>query len=156
MFTHSLAMEASLKIFPISSWIVLSGIICICGCGPDSPRREVHGTVTFDGKPLAAGLIQFESLPNQPSCNESASIQNGAYTVTGLGGLLPGKYQVRITAVDASVPKPAENVMPGTPAEEKKLSPTSKNLPAKYNTRSELTAEVSSTQSEPINFDLKP
>ncbi|MCZ2341498.1 MAG: hypothetical protein LC104_06835 [Bacteroidales bacterium] len=135
---------------------LLFSLACMIGCGPESPRREIHGIVTFDGKPLPAGMIQFESLPDQPTCNESAPIQNGAYTVTGLGGLLPGKYRVRITSLDANAPKPAEDVAPGTPVEEKKLSPTSKNLPAKYNTQSELTAEVSSTQSEPINFDLKP
>lgn len=145
-----------MKFSSLSCVLLLAGAVLISGCGPDGPRREIHGTVTFDGKPLAAGWIRFESLPEQPTCNESAQILNGAYTVKGLGGLLPGKYKVIITADAANAAPPNENVMPGTPVEEKKAAPTAvQALPSRYNTNSELTAEISATQTEPIDFQLK-
>ncbi|HEX6961089.1 MAG TPA: hypothetical protein VF175_04430, partial [Lacipirellula sp.] len=71
------------------------------GCGGGEPVTEVHGTITFNGKPVTAGLINFQAEGGQPLGGEIQS--DGTYRYE----LPPGEYQVRIDtppAASANVP----------------------------------------------------
>ena len=100
-------------------------------CGP----RGGLGTVTLDGKPLSGAVIQFvPSDPNAPG-GTSADIEDGKFAIESGRGPVAGNYRVVISTrmgaeVDATQP-PGEAPKP-------KKDP----IPAKYNTKSELKAEV--------------
>lgn len=102
----------------------------ISGCsGNDGPQRvSVAGTVTFDGKPVNAGIIQFSPL--DPSGRAAgAMIQKGG-TFTLEEQIPPGRYRVVI--------RPPMPPNPGAPV------PETPDIPAKYRTEEEtdLTVEV--------------
>lgn len=73
-----------------------------CGGGGDSIElTDVSGKATFKGAPIAYGQIQF--VPDANAQHEapagSAEIVDGAYnTAQGGKGIIPGKYEIRVTA----------------------------------------------------------
>lgn len=64
------------------------------GCGGSKSVGDVAGEVSFDGQPVAAGMISFEST-DAATPPRYASIQAGHYEAPDLP---PGKYLVRISA----------------------------------------------------------
>jgi hypothetical protein len=112
------------------------------------PREPVSGTITFEGKPLAKGMIQFIPAAGRGETQAGAPIENGSYSIPQPEGPVPGRYTVVITASEAGAAAPA-----GPPGRE---VPSPKELiPAKYNTRSTLTAEVKKGEKNRRDFDLK-
>ncbi|WP_013628536.1 carboxypeptidase-like regulatory domain-containing protein [Rubinisphaera brasiliensis] len=120
-----------------------------CGGGSDTPDvLPVTGIITLDGDPLEGAQVEFQ--PQSTSENQAAvpsyatTDKSGAYTLKlGPGrveGAMPGTHQVRIT----KYPPPAED---GTSGEQ--------ILPAKYNSESELTVEVTSDNEDGYDFDLE-
>jgi hypothetical protein len=92
--------------------------------------------ITLDGTPLANATVVF--TPQEPGMKPSRGITDasGRYELTYLRdrkGAVLGKHEVRVTT--RTEHKPTERV------------------PAKYNSRSELTADVTS-DGETFNFDL--
>ena len=82
--------------------LLLPAIIAGCG-GGGVDRTDLSGTVTFDGKPIVYGEIQFLAQPGQDSSPPSgfAEIIDGNYTTAEMGqGITPGKYTLRISAYD--------------------------------------------------------
>lgn len=126
--------------------LVLAAVVAVelslCGCG--SPRRPglvtISGIVTFDGSPLEEGFIMFESIDaSHPP--ESAPIKLGKYEAF----VWPGKAIVRIIASRQVSEQNSTSANP--PAWED-------FVPARYNERSELTAEIESQGRNEMNFDL--
>jgi hypothetical protein len=121
------------------------------GCGgatDDLPREPVYGSVTFEDKPVASGMIQFLPASPEAGTQAGAKIENGSYSVPREGGPVPGKYQVVINASSGDAASPS-----GAPG---KAAPVPKEIiPAKYNTRSELTAEVKKGGGNRFDFELK-
>lgn len=120
-----------------------------CGGGSDTPDvLPVTGIITLDGDPLEGAQVEFQ--PQSTSENQAAvpsyatTDKSGAYTLKlGPGrveGAMPGTHQVRITKY---LP-PAED---GTSGEQ--------ILPAKFNSESELTVEVTSDNQDGYDFDLE-
>jgi len=76
-----------------------SGIIALCillsGCGSrGSPETHVHGTVTYDGKPLNRGVVMFVATETAVSSPARSSIRpDGSYKVS----TAPGEYRVTVT-----------------------------------------------------------
>ena len=66
--------------------LLLPAIIAGCG-GGGVDRTDLSGTVTFDGKPIVYGEIQFLAQPDQDSSPPSgfAEIIDGKYTTTFVG-----------------------------------------------------------------------
>lgn len=130
-------------------WCVVSLTIAIaaCGCGGDDPLRRysVSGTATFDGQPLPEGDIVF--LPTDGKARpEGGAIKNGAFTVD----MVPGKKRVEIRASRENPGKLIDSMLePG-----KKVPAREDYIPAKYNDKSELTADVTSS-TPPLKFELK-
>ena len=97
------------------------------GCGKKDPfaRQPVRGTVSFEGKPIQYGSINFEPAGGQKSA-ASAAIADGTFTIPREAGPSPGPYAVWVHAFDRGADPP-----PGTaPGEEG--PPPKEILPEKY------------------------
>jgi len=133
------------------SWIPLS-LFCliissIIGCGDPNGRQPISGIVTFQGKPLDQGVIEFSSSATKTG----APVINGKYAVPADSGLEPGVYKVSISAGDGRTPVDSVDGMPG---------PTGANIvskekiPAEYNTKSKQEVTVTSTKSNKFDFTI--
>jgi hypothetical protein len=84
---------------------MLGTIIVSSGCGPGGPKRYEHwGTVTYQDKPIPAGMVYFD--PDLAAKNDGpqgfAVITDGKYD-TRLrkdSGPSSGKYIIRVFAAD--------------------------------------------------------
>ncbi|TWU15035.1 hypothetical protein Pla52o_55720 [Novipirellula galeiformis] len=113
-----------------------------CPGGSGLDLQPVSGTVTYDGAPLKDGRIQFRSLEGDQR-SFSGPIENGRYSVETFTG--PMQVEIRASRI---VPGLFDESNPGekTPIGEM-------YLPEKYNSLTELTADVPSG-GETIDFDL--
>ncbi|QDV69076.1 hypothetical protein Poly24_27900 [Rosistilla carotiformis] len=130
--------------------VVLTSIIS--GCGPDTGGRVgVTGTVTFQGKPLDNGNIQFDAVDG--SGMTGAPITNGEYSVPAETGVLPGDYTVRVSKAgeDAAAPKPVEGEAPGDPGA---FSPREEVIPEEYNLQSKLTTQLTGEKANVFDVDI--
>ncbi len=122
------------------SAIALAFALSLCyGCskGDQPPLGTVSGTVTLDGQPKAGLRVLF----SQPGFRSSGGFtdQNGYYELKYLRGTMGaavGTHSVRIDPVTKEGEK------------------TQKQLPVKYNRKTELTAKVE-PGSNVIDFELQ-
>lgn len=84
--------------------LAAAGAIVAAGC---SPRAEVGGIVTLDGKPVPSGVVTFSPKGDGPT-GYAAIGSDGRYVVQvgSRSGLPPGEYVVTVAANVA----PAEGV----------------------------------------------
>ena len=128
--------------------IALLVIVLVSGCQrPPADQPElgiVTGTITLEGQPLNGANVLFQPASGRPSI--AATDEKGHYSLSyklRVPGAKIGQHQVQVTTYrpnrdpqDASSPEVPES------------------LPARYNSQSELTADVKPGQNE-ISFDLK-
>jgi hypothetical protein len=114
------------------------------GCGDAADESvPVSGTVTFDGAPLPSGSITL--LPSDGvGSSAGAEITDGKYETKAL----PGPKQVTITAN-------REKAGGNAKADPHAGPPTEQYLPAKYNSATELKADIPADGSDKINFELQ-
>ncbi len=107
------------------------------GCSKPGPElAPVTGRITLDGEPLEKADILFQPDGSKPPSSGRADAA-GRYELAYKRGIMGGSVgpnTVRITISPDVVPNPP-------------------NIPARYNTDSELTREVKSGPNE-FNFDL--
>ncbi|MGC1274125.1 MAG: carboxypeptidase-like regulatory domain-containing protein [Planctomycetaceae bacterium] len=124
----------------------LLGVLAGCSTQPSIDYgkyglAEVSGTVTLDDQPLAGALVIFESEDNRTSSGRTDG--DGRYVLMlnpSKSGILPGKKTVRIsTALSESEEETALGV---------------ETIPKRYNTDSELTADVKPEETQTFHFDL--
>ena len=85
--------------FTLHSFVVLAFGVA-AGCSDSSGgRKSLSGEVTVKGVPLKEGTITFAPLDGQGS-QANLFIVDGKFKVESKLGLLPGKYQIRISAAD--------------------------------------------------------
>jgi hypothetical protein len=112
-------------------------VACFAGCGKTGPElAPVTGRITLDGKPLENADISFQPDSSKPP-SAGRTDANGRYELAykrGVMGGMVGSNTVRITISPEVVTNPP-------------------NIPARYNTESELKKEVKPGQNE-FNFDL--
>src|SRR5438105_3342184 len=98
--------------------LLLAGLLLLAsGCGASGSKKAVSGKVTFDGKPLEAGMIVFTPTDPNVKAVGGAPIVNGTYSIPGgEKGLEVGKYKVEITSSDTSKVKVED--APGTGGQE--------------------------------------
>jgi hypothetical protein len=112
--------------------------------------------VRFDGQPVSGLTVFFESTSGTTSAG--GTNEAGQYRLSFPGnrtGAELGHHVVRIVGRDPQLSdKDLEGVAGerGVPVEELKKTPI---IPAKYNEKTELSAEVKSGRNE-IDFDLMP
>jgi len=106
--------------------------------------------VTLNGQPLADAVVMFDPMDgsgtNTPTSNGRTDAK-GHYVlsvpVTNDQGAVLGKHVVRITAAKADKPSSDDSI-----------STVEEPVPAKYNTKSELTFEVKPGGSDKADFAL--
>lgn len=112
----------------------------IAGCS-SSDRRAISGEVTFAGEPVDGGSIVF--LPGDDGGTKGAAeIIAGKYEIPPQQGLRPGKYRVEINWAKPTG-KQIPSGDPGMTMEERL-----EVIPAKYNTASELTVEITAGENK--------
>jgi hypothetical protein len=105
--------------------------------------------VTFKGQPLDHGTIEFTPATPADGVQTGSVIDNGRYEIPETQGLPPGKYEVVISSAGpGSEPRPIELPGDGPP-------PSPERIPAKYNTKSELTIDVTPESDGVYNFELQ-
>jgi hypothetical protein len=67
-------------------------LLWLCGCGTGKPMGEVSGKVTFEGKPVAEGMVSFMN-PTAGTGGEG-QLKDGRYSLTA--PLPPGEYKVMV------------------------------------------------------------
>ena len=122
------------------------------GCSGDDPldRQAVMGTIEFRGQPLAAGAVMLDPISELAGTAVGATIHDGSFAIARKDGPVPGSYKVRIYAssrVQAPAPKGAS---------ERKPRPMVELIPEKYNSQTELRAEIVSGQGRPLRYELTP
>lgn len=118
--------------------------VFLIGCGPSGLKlNPVSGTVTFDGEPLPEGRIQFRLVEGDQRAF-SGKIEQGRYAVE----TMPGKMAVEITA-SRIIPGKFDESNPGEKAPVGEMY-----IPARYNSATELTAEIPSGGVKQLDFTL--
>jgi len=118
--------------------VVAAGVVVFSGCGEPNPlgRRAVYGAVSYQGKPVDYGAIQFAPEDPQHGVSSGAMIENGKYQIKTSQGLPTGSYHVMISAPDRSKQEKVE----GPPGDERSLAV--ERIPVKYNLKTTLKLEV--------------
>jgi hypothetical protein len=132
--------------------LIIVALGTLTGCAPQpyegKPRIPLTGRVTYDGRPIDGGTISF--IPTDESNRVSGGpLIQGAYSVPEEKGANPGAYRVEIRWPQPTGKKYKDPDTLETYNEQKE------SLPKKYNTQSELTADVSEAKNQ-FDFDLKP
>ena len=132
-------------------WLPLV-LVVLTGCSGGKDRiAPVSGVVRLNGKPLAGASVFFEPIPS-----DKETYGPGAHAITDAEGRFTlmvaaektrgaviGKNTVRISLGDAPKGDPGGAHL------------TRELLPARYNSKSELTFDVPPGGSDAANFDLK-
>ena len=121
-------------------------LVAVLGCGSGG-RVVVQGKVTYKGQPVNEGQIRF-LIDNQPTA--MGQISKGTYKIDHRGGVPVGSGKVEIEAFEDT------GKVVFTSIDGKKTVEAKQILPAKYNTRSELTVETTPGGPNEKNFDLTP
>jgi hypothetical protein len=136
------------NVLPI--WVATSALV-LSGCGDngdDLPRRAVAGRVVVDGQPLDAGEIVFVPRGGEgPSAG--GKIENGSYSIRRADGPLAGPHDVSISSSRPTGKKIKDEVDPNVTYDER-----IETIPEKYNSATELKADVASGGSNRFDFTL--
>jgi hypothetical protein len=141
--------------------ILAATLLFAVGCSDSNPKRApVSGTVTMDGKPLPYAWVNFQPMASGDNINPGrtaagATDAQGRYQLNvdpQNPGAVVAKHRVSISRQYAEdlVEDPSEG---GVPADMPRLGKV-KDIPARYNAKSELTFEVPSGGTDKANFDL--
>ena len=114
-------------------------VFAIVGCGGDG-LTDVTGTVTIDGMPLAEGDIILEAA-DKNAAPQGTTIKNGEFKLR----IAPGNKIVRITASEGD-----GKIDPLMKTEGKRSI-----IPAEFNEKSTLTAEIKAGVNAPLTFEVK-
>jgi hypothetical protein len=124
-----------------------------CGCGASSKPVRLQGEVSFDGRPIEKGKIDFLPADGTPGGAASAGILRGRYEFPPQTGLLPtGIYAVRIIGLKKTgrtEPNRADRGGPPIEVEENFIPPA-------YNVNSTLKVRVADLPDKNrVDFQLK-
>lgn len=130
-----------------ATWLLLP-MMLFGGCGQvndNPPRRSVHGTITYAGKPIEHGEIRFIPQPKGPIA--IAVIEQGKYQT------LPGhEVPVGTARIEIRVIARPASTLESTP----ELPADVANFPEKYNVNSTLTVEIPPGKDQlQLNFNLE-
>jgi hypothetical protein len=133
-------------------WIWLASLVLALGCGARPTTLNVRGEVSYDGRPVERGQIEFSPVDNTPGPSAIAAIDAGRYEVSAKWGLRSeGVYRVRILAYKRTNKKEPNRVDRGGPP----IDVEENFLPPNYNSESTLMVRVAELQDESkVDFHL--
>lgn len=123
------------------------------GCGEAGPERaEVAGKVTFEGEPIASGMISLLPIEGTKGPAVGGPINNGTYRLSVKEGPCLGKHRVEISATRTT----GRQVKAGSGADnpDALVDEIEMYIPPKYNSQSELTVNVAPGVNT-FDFDLR-
>jgi len=119
------------------------------GCGPHSDRLAVSGKVVLDGVALDSGSIRFTATDRQKFMAAGAMIKDGGFRIPRDKGLVPGTYQVEISAPDTKSPLTMTPVGNG-----RSTLVAKERIPPEYNTNSTQKIEVTADGDNTFEFNI--
>lgn len=119
------------------------------GCGGTGGRQAIEGAVTFDGKPLEKGQITFVPQTGTAGPTAGAEINGGKFAILPAGGPFAGKFRVEITASRPGSQKVTDRFTG------KLVDAYEQYIPKRYNTESQLDADVKAGAANRFEFALK-
>ena len=119
--------------------------VALTGCGGGS-GAAVGGSVSLDGAPLDEATITFVPASGGQRQAAWAPVTGGKYAIESSSGLGTGKFRVEIRAVRSGSGKANAN--------EPTLMTAKDIVPARYNDKSDLSAEIKPGKNA-ADFDLK-
>ena len=125
--------------------LLLTCMVSLTGCGPGA-GAAVSGKVTLDGSPLDDANITFVPLEGGQRQAAWAPVREGKYSIAPSAELGTGQFRVEIRALRTT----GEKSNPNDPT----LVPAKEAVPSRYNSKSELTADIK-PGSNTVDFDLK-
>jgi hypothetical protein len=127
---------------------LMLGLIVVGGCGGEPRLESVSGIVKHDGAPLRKATIRFTPEADG-GLTVGSVVEEGAYRLPNPPGLAPGRYVVGLSFTeDPDAPA-------GAPPDRDLAAPGGgERLPARYNEKSELRAEVKAGASNTFDFEL--
>ena len=78
--------------------VLICGVAAWSGCTQEEKLYRVSGVVTYDGKPIAKGLIFFDPQAGGPQ--GFANILEGKYDTKQGKGVRGGAYNIRVNGFD--------------------------------------------------------
>src|SRR5439155_468871 len=116
----------------VGFWLACA--VSLAGCSQGT-QAAVSGKVTLDGSPLDDATVSFVPMTGGQRSAAWAAIRDGRYTISASSGLGIGRFRVEIRALRSTGGKINQND-PTLPA------PAREAVPARYNSKSELFAEI--------------
>jgi hypothetical protein len=135
----------------VCACLLMVAAACLAGCG-ESGRGglEVTGLVTLDGQPMQEGSVVF--VPLASGHKTAGKITAGQFRIPASDGPIPGSYRVEVYAPDAS-PVPLDD--PLAYAQSAPRLPPANPVASRFNTQSELTAEVAAGRDNQFTFEVQ-
>jgi hypothetical protein len=140
--------------------MIAMATFAVVGCDratDELPREPASGTVTFDGRPLESGTIQFQPASQTEGIASGGTISAGRFDIPRAQGPVPGKYHVAIFAAASTQSGSADGE--AVPIAKRDMKKQIKDLrgtvPPRYNVQTELVAEVKAGEPNTYKFDLK-
>ena len=128
----------------------------VADCGeshdPRGVRYPVTGTVTLDGKPLSGVQIVFLCEGKNGAMNAVRTIADGSFSLSEIDGPLAGTWRVKIVAqmIDLEEFEAARDRDVN-----KDVDTNVVVIPHRYNTNSELIAEIKSEGENKLDYQLE-
>lgn len=145
---HGLA-QCGVAVRRLAVGICMAGALLLpAGCG-GSPRVAVEGTVSVNGRPLEEGAITLIPLAGTPGASAGARIVKGRFSMPAAKGPMPGRFRVEITAAG-----PTGRMVESDEVPPRMVPEFGQILPAKFNSKSELTAELPAGGRAKLDFSL--
>jgi hypothetical protein len=109
-------------------------LTCLAGCGRSGGLIAISGTVSYDGQRIEKGIVTFVPADGKGP-TAAAVIADGKYSVK----VAAGRKLVRIEAYKVLGQHPYSKYNPRIVVDQKQI------LPPRYNTKSELACDISSS-----------
>lgn len=132
------------------SWVLL--LVVVPGCSvvtySDKPVR-VTGTVTISGRALAYGVVEFHSRDDE-QLSRTAMVQDGKFSLDENAGLTEGDYAVRVLPYEPEV----EELSQFTDEQRRAIQACRHEIPARFQNRGALDAQLAAEDPNTLTFDL--
>jgi len=128
------------------------GCLLLSGCGDEGlPSKVVHGTVSFEGKPVDLGRVRFVPIEDTSGPASVGQVTGGKYRIDARGGVVLGKHRVEVEGLN----KTGRQVLGNNGFEEAMVDETVSVGPPQYAGRkSPLVCELRADSDGQFDIDL--